>query len=253
VAAFDEGPAASGDAVETPLPSGARFGSVVHEILEEHDFGELAGDDVEERLLADRCRSAGLAVAIPALRELLRRCVTTPLLPGRERTANFSLADLDDRRLVKEMAFTLSLAPGSTQQINELLAVDPACSPLSHRDIGGYLTGFIDLLCRHDGRYYLIDYKTNQLGGDDAYGPESLLAAMRSHHYGLQYWLYTVVLHRSLRRWRPDYRYERHFGGVLYPFLRGMHPDSPGGSVYFTVPDGDRVVRLERCFAGGNR
>ncbi|SHH78969.1 exodeoxyribonuclease V subunit beta [Desulfofustis glycolicus] len=253
VAAFDEGTATSGDEAETPLPSGARFGSVVHEILEEYDFGELAGDDIDERLLADRCRSFGLAVAIPALRELLRRCVTTPLLPGRERAPNFSLADLDGRWLVKEMAFTLSLASGSTQQINELLTVDPACSPLSHRDIGGYLTGFIDLLCRHDGRYYLIDYKTNQLGGDDAYGPESLLAAMRSHHYGLQYWLYTVVLHRSLRRWLPDYRYERHFGGVFYPFLRGMHPDSPGDSVYFTVPDGDRVVRLERCFAGGNR
>jgi exodeoxyribonuclease V beta subunit len=253
VAAFDEGDAAPGDAVESALPSGARFGSVVHEILEEYDFGELARDGIDERLLAERCRSAGLAVAIPALRELLRRCVTTPLLPGRERTANFSLADLDGRRLVKEMAFTLSLAPGSTQRINELLTVDPACSPLSHRDIGGYLTGFVDLLCRHDGRYYLIDYKTNQLSGQDAYGPESLLAAMRSHHYGLQYWLYTIVLHRSLRRWLPEYRYERHFGGVLYPFLRGLQPDCPGGSVYFTVPDGDRVARLERCFAEGNR
>jgi exodeoxyribonuclease V beta subunit len=251
--AFDEWSRLSGDEPETPLPGGVRFGSVVHEILEEYDFGELAATDFNEQILADRCRSAGLAVAVPALRELLRRCVTTPLLPAREPLATFSLADLDRLQLVKEMAFTLALSPGSTVQINELLAVDPACAPLSYRDLGGYLTGFIDLVCTHAGRYYLVDYKTNQLVGDNAYGCESLLTAMRAHHYGLQYWLYTVVLHRSLRCWLPDYRYERHFGGVIYPFLRGMHPDCPGGSVYFTVPDGDRVARLERCFAGGGR
>jgi len=251
--AFDERTASPGDEMETPLPGGVRFGSVVHEILEEYDFTELAAADFAEQLLADRCHRAGLAVDIPALRELLRRCVTTPLLPDREYSVNFSLADLGGHYLVKEMAFTLTLAPGSTPQINELLAVDPACAPLSHRDLGGYLTGFIDLVCLHNGRYYLVDYKTNQLGGENGYGRESLLAAMRAHHYGLQYWLYTVVLHRSLRRWLPDYHYEKQFGGVIYPFLRGMHPDRPGNSVYFTVPDGDRVARLDHCFAGGER
>ncbi|MBE0582958.1 MAG: UvrD-helicase domain-containing protein, partial [Desulfofustis sp.] len=251
--AFDERGTSPDEGAETLLPGGVRFGSVVHEILEEYDFGELAAADFNGQLLADRCRCAGLAVDIQALRELLRCCVTTPLLPARERFSNFSLADLDRHQLIKEMAFTLALAPGSTTQINDLLAIDPACAPLSHRDLGGYLTGFIDLVCIHDGRYYLVDYKTNQLGGENAYGRDSLLAAMRVHHYGLQYWLYTVVLHRSLRRWLPEYRYDRHFGGVVYPFLRGMHPDRPGGAVYFTVPDGDRVARLERCFAGERR
>ena len=251
--AFDERGTPPGNEAETPLPGGVRFGSVVHEILEEYDFVELAAADFADQLLADRCYSSGLAVDIPALRELLRRCVTTPLLPDGAPCANFSLADLDGRQLAKEMAFTLALAPGSTGLVNELLAVDPACAPLSHRDLGGYLTGFIDLVCSHNDRYYLVDYKTNQLGGEDGYGRESLLAAMRSHNYGLQYWLYTVVLHRALRCWLPDYRYEEQFGGVVYPFLRGMHPDRPGGSVYFTVPDGDRVARLDHCFAGGGR
>ena len=51
---------------------------------------------------------------------------------------------------------------------------------------------------------------------------------MERGHYGLQALLYTVALHRYLR-WRlAGYDPERHLGGVLYLFLRGMTgPDTP--------------------------
>jgi exodeoxyribonuclease V beta subunit len=46
--------------------------------------------------------------------------------------------------------------------------------------------------------------------------------AMLQAHYPLQALLYEVALHRYLR-WRlPHYDPERHLGGVLYLFLRGM-------------------------------
>ena len=47
-------------------------------------------------------------------------------------------------------------------------------------------------------------------------------------HYPLQALIYGVALHRYLR-WRlADYEPERHLGGVLYLFLRGMTgPDAP--------------------------
>ena len=45
---------------------------------------------------------------------------------------------------------------------------------------------------------------------------------MLHHHYPLQAHLYLVALHRHLR-WRlPDYDPERHLGGYVYCFLRGM-------------------------------
>jgi exodeoxyribonuclease V beta subunit len=45
---------------------------------------------------------------------------------------------------------------------------------------------------------------------------------MQRGHYGLQALLYTVALHRYLR-WRlAGYEAERHLGGVLYLFVRGM-------------------------------
>jgi exodeoxyribonuclease V beta subunit len=53
-------------------------------------------------------------------------------------------------------------------------------------------------------------------------------AAMIGAHYPLQALLYGVALHRYLR-WRlPGYDPQRHLGGSLYLFVRGMcGPDTP--------------------------
>ena len=74
------------------------------------------------------------------------------------------------------------------------------------------------------------------VGEQWAYGREGLRAAMRDHNNGLQYWLYTLVVHRYLQTWLPGYRYDDHFGGILYLFVRGMHPDKPGSGVFFERP-----------------
>jgi len=110
----------------------------------------------------------------------------------------------------------------------------------------GYLTGFIDLICEHQGRYYLMDYKTTSLPD---YQPEHLTQAMYTHNYGLQYWLYTVVLHRYLQQRVPDYDYERHFGGVRYLFVRGMNPEHAMSGVYQDRPDAVKVNALAALFA----
>ena len=77
-------------------------------------------------------------------------------------------------------------------------------------------------------RFVVVDYKTNWLGPSGEpltsahYTPERLAAAMIDAHYPLQALLYGVALHRFLR-WRlPDYTPERHLGGTLYLFVRGM-------------------------------
>jgi exodeoxyribonuclease V beta subunit len=47
---------------------------------------------------------------------------------------------------------------------------------------------------------------------------------MQAHGYHLQHLLYTLAVHRHLRRSLPTYDYARHFGGVLYLFVRGVRP-----------------------------
>jgi len=107
----------------------------------------------------------------------------------------------------------------------------------------GYLTGSVDVVLRlrdaaGEPRYVVVDYKTNWLGpmAADLDGPltaaayraEALDEAMGHSDYPLQALLYAVVLHRFLRWRQPGYDPARHFGGVVYLYLRGMcGPDTP--------------------------
>ncbi len=153
------------------------------------------------------------------LDELLQAVVATPLS---DKDPAFCLMNLAEARCLKEMPFYLSMQAMDAGQINRILQDTPAFQALTAKQMCGYLTGFIDLICEYDGRYYVMDYKTNGLPD---YEQETLTHAMREHNYGLQYWIYTVVLHRYLQARLPDYDYETHFGGVRYLFVRGMRPE----------------------------
>jgi exodeoxyribonuclease V beta subunit len=110
------------------------------------------------------------------------------------------------------------------------------------------VTGVIDLVFEHAGRYYVADYKSNLLGKRfDDYAPEALVGGMLARRYDLQYLLYTLALHRYLGMRLPGYDYARHLGGVFYLFLRGMRPDTgPGRGVFFTQPPRGLIDALDR-------
>ncbi|WP_350609466.1 hypothetical protein, partial [Pseudoalteromonas sp. 41-MNA-CIBAN-0057] len=79
-------------------------------------------------------------------------------------------------------------------------------SKLEFAHVKGLLKGFIDLIFCYQGKYYILDYKSNYLGSIPAdYEPEQLEQAMTSHQYHLQYLIYTVALHRLLKQRIPDY------------------------------------------------
>ena len=87
------------------------------------------------------------------------------------------------------------------------------------------MRGFIDLVFCSGGRFYLVDWKSNHLGNQVAdYGPTALARVMQDNYYVLQYHLYCLALHLYLGARLPDYRYDRHFGGLYYFFLRGIDP-----------------------------
>jgi exodeoxyribonuclease V beta subunit len=93
------------------------------------------------------------------------------------------------------------------------------------------MTGVIDLVYRHDARWWIVDYKTNHLGARHAdYTPAALDVAVRDSDYDLQYLIYTLALHRWLRTRLGDaYDYSRDFGGAVYLFLRGLSSDGSRG------------------------
>ena len=232
------------------LPVGAGFGNVVHNILERVPFAAIAaGEDISEEL-SRQCTRYGVRVEAGTLQRLLHTIVTTPLSVGAD--SDFSLAALDQARSVREMPFYFHPDRIATEEINTILADEPTVTPLARRMMQGYLTGFVDLFCEHRGRYYILDYKTNYLGDSVSdYAPDNLVRAMEAHNYGLQYWIYTLVLHRHLTNVLPAYTYEDRFGGVMYLFVRGMEPARPGSGIYFSLPDKGILDRLSVCVEGG--
>ncbi len=109
----------------------------------------------------------------------------------------------------------------------------------------GYMTGFIDLLFRHKGRYYILDWKSNRRGGRPTdFDENGLVDEMAEHAYYLQYLIYLVATHQYLRGCLPDYEYDTHIGGVFYLFLRGVDPKVPGRGIYSDLPPKQMIEAL---------
>ncbi|GAA4695467.1 exodeoxyribonuclease V subunit beta [Pseudonocardia yuanmonensis] len=237
------------------LPLGTAFGTLVHAVFEHLDPTAL-DLAAELRLRVDDELARQPAEIDPgALAAALRPVVETPLGPLAGGRALRTIRPADR---LSELDFEMPLAGGDTPSgqvtLGDLAPVlrrhlppgDPlagypdliAAPALAGQPLRGYLTGSIDAVLRIDGRYLVVDYKTNWLGPSGPggrepltaahYAPPVLAAAMQAAHYPLQALLYSVALHRFLR-WRlAGYSPEEHLGGVLYLFLRGMcGPDTP--------------------------
>ena len=138
-----------------------------------------------------------------------------------------------------------------TQLISQFDPLSKRCPALQFQQVEGMLKGFIDLVFSWEGKYYVVDYKSNWLGeSSEDYTQEAMMNAMMDHRYDLQYQLYTLALHRFLQQRVPDYDYRTHFGGIYYLFLRGIDKEHPGNGVYAYLPDEAFVLALDSLFTG---
>ena len=148
-----------------------------------------------------------------------------------------SLAQIAMR--LPEMEFWLPLAQLPAERVDALcrqyLLPGQERPALPQRSLHGMLMGFADLVLVHEGRYWVMDYKTNHLGFEAAaYTDAALAQAMLQHRYDVQAALYMLALHRLLQsRMGAAYAPQTQLGGALYYFLRGL--DGPAQAVH-TVP-----------------
>ena len=119
-------------------------------------------------------------------------------------------------------------------------------------DLQGLMTGFVDLLFEHKGKYYIADWKTNHLGNSvEHYNTQGVEQAMLGSNYHLQYMIYTVAVVRWLRQRIKDFSYEKHFGGIIYLFLRGIRKSKSTG-IYVNRPQEEDILLLDQAFSGSH-
>ncbi len=230
-------PPASTDNFMHSFPRGAQWGTFLHSLLEwaavapgfsphtRHlqGFAAAVADDKQRLgLITRRCRLRGIEELAQGLSDWLKDFLQQPWPAG------FALQEIAPAQLAVEMEFLLEVHQAKVQDIDRLIRhhmqVPDRVASAKPATLNGMLKGFIDLVAEHEGRYYIIDWKSNHLGDSDAdYSRACMQQAIYEHRYDVQYVLYTLALHRHLRQRLPGYDYERHMGGALYSFIRGSH------------------------------
>ena len=230
------------------FPRGSRAGRCLHWILQEWDAA-APRPQLESLSTAGLKRHGFDPAWAPAVADWLEAAAAAPL-----DDKSLSLSRIPAAARLTELEFAYPLAPRALRELPPLLARhgircrEPVAEPLLSR---GFMKGYVDLVFRADGRYFLADYKSHWLGSQaEDYRPERLEQVMTEESYGLQYLIYAVALHRYLRWRQPGYRYSEHFGGIYYLFLRGMDPRHPGCGVFGIRPPETLIHALELCLCG---
>jgi exodeoxyribonuclease V beta subunit len=247
------------------FPAGSAYGSLLHDVFEwqlREGWPLLQEINPQDGLLHARwqqwwkIQANSLQLTQPEqtlMLEWVKACACAQLPLGCASTSagapqQFSLSQLHLNRAWPEMGFTLLAHGLSVQQmdqwITEQLHPGHPRETLQPRNLEGMLTGFMDLIFEQQGRYYVLDYKSNKLPQYDAH---NLLSSLLSHRYDVQYTLYVLALHRLLKSRLVGYQYAQHMGGAVYLFARGI--DQPGQGVYSHCPPQALIEKLDQAFA----
>ncbi len=239
------------------FPRGGPAGECVHAVFEEADFTDSSTWDRAIAIALENHPHSLTGVPQKEGRRRLHAMLWQMLadVTSTEIREGLRLDSVACHRRLNELEFNFPVPHLSATGLNELLSqLDYAGPRLTFSRLEGYLKGFIDLIFEHQNRFYILDWKSNHLGFATAdYDAGPVANAMAEHGYHLQYLLYAVALDRYLQLRNPDYRYETHFGGVLYLFVRGVRPawrncDGTAAGVYAHVPPHEALLQLNALF-----
>ena len=258
------------EAVSLLLPDnlkGNLLGNLLHKLLELVDFRRGVQDLPYLREMVDRLLGGSglLAPSDPSFASTVDKLTASAQIwlqqPLRSHVgAPFRLTDLDPATQLSEVRFSFAATIGSqtfpqleaefAREFTAASQPDLAKLGLSWNranELDGLVTGSVDFVFAHDGRYYVVDWKSNFLGESDTdYLPERISRSIAKERYHLQFSLYTVALDAHLSRCLgKEWDYERDFGGVYYLYLRGFgtHPEGKHGA-FFHRPSADFVTKL---------
>ena len=236
------------------FPKGARAGIFFHDLLEHWDFC-AAATDASNALVSAKLHAHGFEAhwqgAVAAMLSRLGQA----RLPLGDSDGRFCLARVPSSQRINEMEFYFPLRSVTGEKLSRCFkekgaaffaqSASRALERLAFAPMEGFLKGYIDTLFEYEGRFYLLDWKSNHLGNTwEDYALPRLNAVMAEEYYFLQYHLYALALDQLLRLRMPDYDYRRHFGGVFYLFLRGIQGPGHDTGIYHDRPAVEQIDAL---------
>lgn len=223
------------------FPKGPKPGTAIHHIFEQIDFNnqENLNDVIIKNLEKQGIKRRWVPVISGMVNTVLMKNLT-----GTAQELRLSSLKRDD--FIPELEFYFRCGEVKLKELlNIIRPGSDIPSSLNGFADGGFMKGFIDLTFEYDGRYYILDYKTNHLGNSISdYGAKHIQTEMEEAMYDLQYHIYIVALHRYLSKVISGYSYQTHLGGAFYLFLRGMNKEGDEG-IYFHCPEPELIKELD--------
>lgn len=244
--------APSGNSGEPPVPmalfpSGTDAGTVLHSIFENADFSSEDNTGTISTILKKKMNfsSDELETTVPIVNECLNNVFSAPVFEGK------TLRDIEDK--TAEMEFFLSIKDDvPAGKLSKIIEDNYKTAKLEADGVKkGFLHGYIDLAAKIDGKYYIIDWKSNNLGCNFTdYGHENIEAEMKKHNYYLQYMLYLAAFESYIKSVDKNYSYEKNFGGIRYVFLRGVKAANRETGIFSDRPEESELRKIQNLFEG---
>ncbi len=225
------------------FPRGLKPGRCIHAIFEVIDFKSPPQSALNKKLILHEMKRHGIN---KKWEKPLQNCIAAILnRPLIKNNSDSKLSHLTADKELREMEFYFSVSAAKTADLMKIIR--GKTTDLTVQTNAGFMKGYIDLIFLVDGRYYILDYKSNFLGEQpEDYNSDSLQKAIDIHFYDLQYHIYSVALHRFLKHRKPDYDYKKHFGGAIYLFIRAIERDTENGNgLFFDRPSFDVIKQMD--------
>lgn len=184
------------------LPRGAAVGVLLHHIFETLPASLMKDAKTKEDLhpfLEKSLKMTPLEGHLEEVSRLVFNSITTPI--GEEKIV---LSKLESEACFREMEFLYEAESSDRLKGKE-----------------GFLRGVVDLFFEWKGKYYLLDFKSHDLGDSDlSYTEEAMLKVASEGEYRLQLELYEKAVELYLER-VCHLPFNEVFGGSILLFVRG--------------------------------
>ncbi|WP_289023049.1 UvrD-helicase domain-containing protein [uncultured Salegentibacter sp.] len=231
------------------IPGGTNLGSMLHYLFENINFEGTPEHHQEElEKLLDKFYPHKKEELSGGFQEMIKHVLDAQIQINGEQIPMRKISNAKKRN---EMEFDLRTQWVDLPGINDFDAgegIEIRCNT-QHMAKSGLLNGLIDLFFEYNGKYYILDWKSNYLGDDLSFyeGEDKMREAMNEGNYHLQYLIYTVAVKNYFEQRLTDFNYEEHFGGVIYVYLRGARAGKETG-IYTNRPTLEQVLFLEKIF-----